>query len=205
MRRKMLLSERKTFRRIAQFEAESGLNFAQDMRLNGQILPAPRRIAEEMIEIIRNVPKRPASVLHGDFCFSNILYNSRTRRVRVIDPRGHIDSFGTTIGGDCRYDMAKLSHSVVGWYDLIIAGRFECRVSHGQTLGFDFAFENAQRYTWMVERLERLSVTGIAFDAPEIRALTILLFLSMLPLHGDQPTRQMAFLANALRLYQQFS
>jgi hypothetical protein len=32
-------------------------------------------------------------------------------------------------------------------------------------------------------------------------AIAVLLYLSMLPLHGDDPTRQRALLANALRLH----
>jgi hypothetical protein len=34
-------------------------------------------------------------------------------------------------------------------------------------------------------------------------AICTLLFLSMLPLHAEDPNRQDAFLANALRLFQQ--
>lgn len=35
----------------------------------------------------------------------------------------------------------------------------------------------------------------------DVMPLTVLLFLSMLPLHADNPQRQLALLANALRLY----
>ncbi|WP_147287306.1 hypothetical protein [Moraxella bovis] len=38
----------------------------------------------------------------------------------------------------------------------------------------------------------------------DIVAPTILLFLSMLPLHSDKPYRQEAMLANVLRLYYQY-
>ena len=36
----------------------------------------------------------------------------------------------------------------------------------------------------------------------EIHAITVLLFLSMLPLHNDNHSRQMTMLANAVRLYE---
>jgi hypothetical protein len=44
-------------------------------------------------------------------------------------------------------------------------------------------------------------VDGIRASGPEVRAITVGLFLSMLPLHADRPDRQRAFIANALRLY----
>jgi len=40
--------------------------------------------------------------------------------------------------------------------------------------------------------------------AQGVMPLTILLFLSMLPLHADDACRQTALLANALRLYATF-
>jgi len=38
----------------------------------------------------------------------------------------------------------------------------------------------------------------------QIAAGSVLLFLSMLALHGDEPARQWAFLANAYRVYQRY-
>jgi hypothetical protein len=38
------------------------------------------------------------------------------------------------------------------------------------------------------------------YEEKEILAITIQLFLSMLPLHSDRPERQKAFIANAIRL-----
>ena len=56
----------------------------------------------------------PGSIMHGDFCLSNILYDLRSRICKLLDPRG---SFGASgIYGDPRYDVAKLYHSVYGLY-----------------------------------------------------------------------------------------
>ena len=63
--------------------------------------------------------------MHGDFCFSNILYDFKSQSIKVIDPRGLSgDGKEQSIYGDLRYDVAKLAHSVIGKYDFIIAGRF---------------------------------------------------------------------------------
>lgn len=54
-------------------------------------------------------------LIHGDLCFSNILYDLGSSTCRFIDPRG---SFGrSTSTGDARYDYAKLWHSLGGWYE----------------------------------------------------------------------------------------
>jgi hypothetical protein len=42
---------------------------------------------------------------------------------------------------------------------------------------------------------------GVRLGAREVMAVTATLFLSMLPLHADQPKRQWALLANGLRLF----
>jgi len=44
----------------------------------------------------------PISIIHGDYCFSNILFDINNQIVRLIDPRG---SFGKSgIYGDARYE-----------------------------------------------------------------------------------------------------
>ena len=45
---------------------------------------------------------------------------------------------------------------------------------------------------------------GLKVSNSAAEPISILLFLSMLPLHADRPDRQRAFLANALRLFQEF-
>ena len=49
-----------------------------------------------------------------------------------------------------------------------------------------------------------MTVDGVPAAGRTVKAITISLFLSMLPLHADRPDRQMAFIANALRLYARF-
>ena len=139
--------------------------------------------------------------MHGDFCLSNILYNSRARRIRVIDPRGCILEQDPSIFGDIRYDLAKLWHSFGGLYDLIIAGHYQFEQIDQYT--FDLSFPSSLHHKWLQEDfLRRLPSSTHKL---EIQALTVLLFVSMLPLHADRPDRQKAFIANAARLYQLIS
>jgi hypothetical protein len=51
---------------------------------------------------------------------------------------------------------------------------------------------------------ENCCMGGMSIKKASTYPILILLFLSMLPLHNDNSTRQQAFLANALRLYIEF-
>jgi hypothetical protein len=139
------------------------------------------------------------TVMHGDFCFSNILYDSRIQRVHVIDPRGIVRPGKNTIFGDHRYDLAKLAHSIIGRYDQIIAGRYHLSAANGRR--YEISFEQAPHHAWLEDAFNKMQIHGVDAGGREIRAVTIALFLSMLPLHADRPDRQQAFIANALRLY----
>ncbi|HIF9133600.1 TPA: capsular biosynthesis protein [Photobacterium damselae] len=138
------------------------------------------------------------SILHGDFCFSNILYDFRTNRIKTIDPRGLTHVNEQSIYGDIRYDIAKLSHSILGLYDWIIAGYYDVNIEE-QNIFFNI-IENKQ--------LEEAQQTFINLISAEFKlspmnlyAMQIQLFLSMLPLHSDDEMRQDALFANAFRLY----
>ena len=49
------------------------------------------------------------------------MYNSRLNNIKLIDPRGLNEKGEKTIFGDLEREVAKLGHSIVGLYDLIIA------------------------------------------------------------------------------------
>jgi hypothetical protein len=154
-------------------------------------------MAEILAQSIDLESDRPTRLMHGDFCFSNILYSSRVRRIKVIDPRGLIDG-PASLWGDVRYDLAKLAHSIVGRYDQIIAGRHVCRRDGDD---FDISFEPLAAQAWLAEALGDLTIDGANATSHEVRAITAGLFLSAAPLHADRPDRQQAFVANALRLF----
>ncbi|MCL9775437.1 aminoglycoside phosphotransferase family protein [Vibrio methylphosphonaticus] len=140
----------------------------------------------------------PSSILHGDFCFSNILYDFRADRVKTIDPRGTTPEGTETLYGDIRYDIAKLSHSVLGMYDWIIAGYFEVSISHDQ---ITFNIEESPQHQIIQQRFIELIEKEFNISAVTLMAMQIQLFLSMLPLHSDDKKRQKALFSNAFRLY----
>ncbi len=189
----------KTLARLEEFSEESGVSLDEGWIFNGDSLPGLREIAG-LIEV--SAGRVRPSVMHGDFCLSNVLYDFRSRLVRVIDPRGYLAEGDYTIFGDARYDYAKLCHSVIGLYDFIVAGRYSLEISAGNEI--DFSVHAGAVAESLDKYLRSVSFAGFDFFQDEIHKIMINLFLSMLPLHGDDSRRQMALLANALRLYRKY-
>jgi hypothetical protein len=55
---------------------------------------------------------------HGDPCFSNILYSKSNQYLKLIDARGGASV--ETLFTDPYYDVAKLSHSVLGGRSVLV-------------------------------------------------------------------------------------
>lgn len=145
-------------------------------------------------EFIRKPQMHDVGVVHGDFCFSNILYDSRTFGLKLIDPRGLNSKGEICIFGDLRYDIAKLYHSVVGCYDYIITSRYKIE-NDTSIVFFDNKLPVLEKY------FDEIFFCQGGYNKNEILAITVHLFISMLPLHYDRPDRQKAMLLNAYRLY----
>jgi hypothetical protein len=170
-----------------------------EWRLDGEWVPSLRRIAEETAASVNLETDRFAALMHGDFGFPNIFYHFRSQRIAVIDPRGEVEPGSPSPFGDTRYDLAKLNHSLEG-YDLILAGMHRLERLGGHDLSLSFPEEPGREAVRAAAA--EFSIGGRRPGDRETTALTIHLFLSMLPLHADRPDRQIAFLANALRLFQ---
>lgn len=168
------------------------LHASQTVFLNGRPVPNLMNLLERLEPEIRRLSESlEACVIHGDFCFSNILYDLRSRLCKLIDPRG---SFGVVgIYGDPRYDVAKLYHSVRGFYDFIVNDLF--KVVAGQN-AVDLSIRCRPWHLEVRERFERIFFRR--FEKREIVLITGLLFASMLPLHFDGPDRQLAMYGMAL-------
>jgi hypothetical protein len=186
----------KTLQRLAAYASQAGVDLDAPWMLNGRTAPALRAIVHDAAEALLAGEPAP-SFLHGDFCFSNILFDFRAGRVKTIDPRG-TDALGRPSRfGDLRYDLGKLAHSVLGLYDFIVAG-FYLLQADGQDLTFRVLSERCLP-------VQRLFVhTPFSGRLPaqwQCHPVMVLLFLSMLPLHADDPRRQQALMANGIRLY----
>ncbi len=195
----LLLS--KTLERFDLFISQSGHpGIYVPNQLNGKNVSSLGEIVEKCWALLRGLPPLPG-ILHGDLCLSNILFDSRSNRIKVVDPRG-LDAKGfECISGDLRYDLGKLSHSIIGLYDHIITGAFTLNYEYRDDLCvFNFeVFTDERVRNIQAAFLDHEFLPGL--KPIQVMPLTILLFVSLLPMHADSPKRQAAFLANALRLY----
>jgi len=125
---------------------------------------------------------------HGDPCLSNILFDGRTGLFRLIDPRGATGRDDAMMHP--LYDIAKLSHSVLGGYDFINNDLFGVEV--GSALGLELQLHRGGPPEWVKAAFqERLATEG--WDLPQVRAVEATLFLSMLPLHLDHARKPLGF------------
>ena len=192
------LAADKALERLEAF-ARAGGEVRQPLSYDGRPCPSLTDIAERLPAAMDLASGRIGCAMHGDLCFSNLLYDSRNRRIKAIDPRGSVDG-APSLYGDLRYDLAKLGHSIVGRYDQIVAGRYALAND-----GADYAleFDPVACQPWLAGAMGDLVVDGVGGLSTSVRAVTVSLFLSMLPLHADRPDRQQAFVANALRLWRE--
>lgn len=187
---------RKAYCRLEDFIQQTGFDADAKLVLNGFHLPPLRQILAESSAHLMMLSDVPAFI-HGDLCLSNILYDSRMRAIKLIDPRGADVNGQRMLYGSQLYDVAKLAHSILGLYDHIVAGQYELSVE-GQHFSFRiFGADDVEEIQGAFRRHRFLpSVSAVA-----IEKTLPLLFIAMLPLHADSDSRQTALLANAIRLY----
>jgi hypothetical protein len=190
----------KTLERLDEYKATRGFNLSDKWTFNDELSVSIEQI---LVESERNLPKdkQLSTLMHGDFCFSNILYDFRANRIKTIDPRGMTPSGEITIYGDTRYDIAKLSHSILGMYDWIVAGYHQTNVDWYKrkiTISISDEVKHKDTQSMFIEMVcNKYGLTVV-----NLYAMQLQLFLSMLPLHADDIYRQEGLFANTFRLYQ---
>jgi hypothetical protein len=154
------------------------------------LLPKTRAAIEDLFT------ENDFCVMHGDFCFNNILYDTYSGTIRLIDPRGSFGENLPGIHGDIKYDLAKLLHSSVYSYDYIVNDLFRFDVK-GNSVTYSFNLRpNHQLLTLLSYELVR----KMGFQPEQIDILVALLFISMCPLHSDSLRRQKLMYAHGLYL-----
>lgn len=180
----------KTLQRIRDFkkQREDGLLFGRELVINGvacQSFEALRETVEQRIETLYH--EGGFSIMHGDFCFNNILYDMFSGTAKLIDPRGSFGDRCVGIYGDPAYDLAKLLHSTVGHYDYVVNNLFQLeQLSAG---AYRYSFPLRKNQPVLAEQSDKL-LQNLGADPKTIRFMVGLLFLSMCPLHSENPNRQ---------------
>lgn len=155
-------------------------------------------------ELKKNIPgliKDDFYFSHGDLCFSNILFDPNSFSIKFIDPRGYLkdqnESFRTVY-----YDLAKLSHSFHGLYDLIIYDLIEIVFDNDGELGFNHLLDD--HYKNLLQNKFDEFITLLGYDIKLIRLVESSLFLSMIPLHQDSQKKMLAQFIQATKSFSDF-
>ena len=112
----------------------------------------------------------------------------------MIDPRGALNE--AELWTEPCYDVAKLSHSLCGNYDFFNAGLYE--IDRREKPHLRLEHENKTAIDIFKTYLDTHH-----FDFASIRLFEASLFLSMLPLHIDDPEKVLGFILNAIEILQE--
>lgn len=187
--REMLLG--KVLRRRDEMELTPALRRVlvdkEPLEVNGTPLRTLAALLDTLeLEVEQLTSQAQGSIIHGDLCFSNILFDPRSGIFKFVDPRGSYGSSG--IYGDLRYDVAKLCHSVVGEYDFITADLFRASVAGDAAT---LAIRSRPEHAAIRGAFE--DVFFADYPRRSILLMTGLVFLGLPALHFDAPDRQLAF------------
>jgi len=136
------------------------------------------------------------SVIHGDFCFSNILcgvnQKTGTTILKFIDPRGNFGVDG--VFGDPLYDSAKLLHSYEGGYEYIIYDQFKVEedLIHNS---YHIKFANDNK-----DKISEIFAKITDFRSLKSKVIEGLIYLGMCSRHYDSINRQTAMYLNGIRI-----
>lgn len=133
---------------------------------------------------------------HGDPCFSNALYNKSTKTLKFIDPKGALSE--DELWTNPYYDLAKLSHSVCGRYDFFNNALFDIKIEPDFSFNLEIPFDNTLYKSIFKDKVEKNG-----FDYLSVRIYEASLFLSMLPLHIDNPHKVFGFILNVKNILEE--
>ena len=201
------LYSKKTEKRQQALEAILGnprYHFLRDLykhryRVNGVDLPSLKEGFDLLAIELGQIEKvRPLHIGHGDLCFNNILVDPVYGSLKLIDPKAEVDVETGRCGlMDSLYDLAKLNHSFFGLYDAVVNNLYS--LEQVQSLDFKMSIYVPPDYEY-VSRLFLDSFLLERIDERTCAVVTSNLFLSMLPLHLEDPQRMLALATVGLTL-----
>ena len=181
------------------FEFFSNLKDEKEYILNGKVLKPFNEIWDKIKKYIESdliVDK--FYYIHGDLCFSNILYGvnpiTQDLILKMIDPRG---SFGNTkYFGDPYYDLAKVSHSCSGGYEYFIYDKFNVDVDKNS---FNLTFSSGNVKDSINDKFINL-VNRYGFNYETIKLIEGCIYVGMCARHYDSLERQKAMYITGLNI-----
>jgi len=197
---------KKTLQRIEELKFNNDFYYILQnptIKINNKLYKTFKQLHPSFIETIKNKVftnfNHKQTIIHGDFCFSNILYCPINKDIKLIDPRGSFEVDG--IYGHPYYDYAKLLHCVHGKYDYIINNDFE--LNEIEPGNFSFKTNNPSSFNYFHKSYLDLLKT-MKIDIEFLYLIEGSLFLSMAALHYECAKRQKAFFLIGLIIINNF-
>lgn len=191
----------KTIRRLDCLRTDEHFRyfFERPITVNGRQYCSLQRVADILRQCIPEMlyDVDTFHIIHGDLCFANIMVDSNLSFIKLIDPRGRFGAYD--IYGDVRYELAKLFHSVEGKYDFIIKNLMDVTYDLEQA-EIKYVTYDRSRASDVCNVFKKVFENEIGDDLDKIELIEALLFLSMIPLHGENLEHQMAMLGTGLEL-----
>ena len=157
-----------------------------------------QRVKNEIVKKKEIYHKQDYIFSHGDLCYSNILFSEDTMEIKLIDPKGY-ENHGMR---SPYYDMAKLSHSIFGNYDLIINNMAE--IKFDQNMRASLVFTKFMHSEEFIDQFEAM-VLKMKMDIKLIRLIESSLFLSMIPFHYENKRKAFMLCLRSFELFEDFS
>jgi hypothetical protein len=141
------------------------------------------------------------SFVHGDLCFSNILFGKGPEDnivLKLIDPRG---SFGSlTNQGDLYYDLAKLMHSTDVGYELIIGDKI--KVVSGGSGSYHLFMAGEPSMVFHKTSAHKVFCDELysKFNKTKIKFIQGLIYIGMCARHYDSEQRQLYMFLSGVKV-----
>lgn len=192
---------KKTLKRLRSLETDAAFEafFRKPIQVNGITYCSLNEICSRLKEAIPSLlyDVNEFCIIHGDLCFANIMVDNNFQFIKVIDPRGKFGEYD--IYGDPRYELAKLFHSAEGKYDYIIQDLMDVKCEQKKAI-LEYRILERQREFDLQEIFRQVFREEIGGDQQKIELIEALLFLSMIPLHGESRKHQYAMLGTGIEI-----
>lgn len=192
---------RERIENLKQVSAFQGLTEVSTININNKPYQTFQSLQEYFANAIHQYILQQAhtTMIHGDFCFSNILYCPKTKDIKLIDPRGSFVQHG--IYGDPDYDYAKLLHCLHGNYDYIVNNNYDLQELDANS--FIFHWPSSLFLNRLHSHYQKFcDMRGI--NSEFFYLIEASLFLSMAALHYECQKRQKALFLMGLIILNNF-
>jgi hypothetical protein len=143
-------------------------------------------------KILNDLLNYKSNMIHGDMCFSNILYHD-IAGIKLIDMRGSFGKKG--IHGDTLYDLSKLAHSIDGGYEFFINDKFNVKKIYKNE--YELTLNNTQNKK---DAFDSFWLKFSNENKKNINFIQGMIYIGMCARHYDSKERQLAMYLTGIKI-----